>query len=134
MPSAAVEAAFRSRLETTITDVLIVGSNGQMTPPDDGREFILIHYPISTGIRPMLTKRRFEEGVARIVYNARTGSELSTPLARADAIAAAFRGDNLKFDGVEVFEPSPPIVNDDNDSGNYFELAVVVPYRYQFDI
>jgi hypothetical protein len=79
MPSAAVEAVFRTRLEANwnIADGVILGSNEVMTAPSDGSPFLIIH--------------------------------------------------------VEVFEPSPPIVNDDNEDGNYFELAVVIPYRYQFD-
>jgi hypothetical protein len=82
----------------------------------------------------MLRSKRFEEGAARIVYNAQVSSGLPGPLAKADAIAAAFRGDRLIVSGVEMFEPSPPIINDDNEEGNYFELAVIVPYRYQFSV
>jgi len=121
-------------METTFPSIYMIGANGRATPPDDGREFVVIQYPVSEGSRPVLTRRRFEEGAARIVYNAKSGTELSAALVQCDAIAAAFRGDRLKFDGVEVFEPNGPIVNDENDDGNYFEIAVIVPYRYQFDV
>ncbi|MCH2220045.1 MAG: hypothetical protein MK097_06945 [Dechloromonas sp.] len=129
-----VEAAFRMRMEAMFPTIYMIGANGRTTPPDDGREFVVIQYPVHESSRPMLTKRRFEEGAARIVYNAKSGTELASVLTQVDAIAAAFRGDRLKFDGVEVFEPNGPIVNDENDDGNYFETAVIVPYRYQFDV
>lgn len=135
MPSAAVEAAFRSRLEANwnIADGVIIGSNEVMVAPSDGSPFVIIQYPVATNLRPMLTRKRYEEGAARIIYNAQVSSGLPGPLAKADAIAAAFRGDRLIVSGVEMFEPSPPTINDDNEEGNYFELAIIVPYRYQFN-
>lgn len=133
MPSAAVEAAFRTRLANGWTETVILGVNEVFSPPSDGSPYTLIQYPIVSSSRPVLSKRRFEEGAARIVINAPVGAGLLGWLAKADTISALFRGDNLKFDGVEVFEPSSPIINDDNEDGNYFSLAVVVPYRYQFD-
>jgi hypothetical protein len=138
MPSAVVEAAFRARLEANwnIANGVIIGSNEQFVTPSDGAPFLLIQFPVAQNTRPMLTRRRFEEGAARIILNAPTGGGLQDWLVKADTIAAAFRGDKLKIgssSNVEVFEPSPPIVNDDNEDGNYFELAVVIPYRYQFD-
>lgn len=133
MPSAAVEAAFRTRLASNWTDTVIVGANDVTEPPSDGSGFVLIHYPVSDASQQALTKRRFEEGAARIILNVPAGEGLPTWLAKADTIAALFRGDRLKFDGVEVFEPSSPIINDGNENGSFYELAVIVPYRYQFD-
>jgi hypothetical protein len=139
MPSAVVESAFRARLEANwdTANGVIIGSNDVTEPPADGSPFLLIQYPVVQNKRPMLTKRRFEEGAARIIYNAQSGSGLEGPLAKADTITAAFRGDRLKIgssQNVEVFEPSSPITNDNNEDGNYFELAVIVPYRFQFDV
>jgi hypothetical protein len=136
MPSAAVEAVFRTRLEANwnIADGVILGSNEVMTAPSDGSPFLIIQYPVANNTRPMLKTKRFEEGAARIVYNAKVSSGLPGPLAKADTIAAAFRGDRLVVSGVEIFEPSPPIINDNNEDGNYFELAIIVPYRYQFNV
>lgn len=136
MPSAVVEAAFRTRLEANwnIANGVILGSNEVFTPPNDA-PFLIIQYPVAQNTRPVLARKRFEEGAARIIYNALTGQGLAVPLELADTIAAAFRGDRLKIgasSNVEVFEPSPPIINDDNEEGNYVEFAIVVPYRYQF--
>lgn len=138
MPSAVVEAAFRARLEANwdIANGVIIGSNEVFDTPSDGSPFLIIQYPVAENRRPVLTRRRFEEGAARIIYNAQAGAGLAGPLAKADTIAAAFRGDKLKIgtsSNVEVFEPSPPIINDDNEEGNYVEFAIIVPYRYQFN-
>jgi hypothetical protein len=138
MPSAVVESAFRMRLEANwnIADGVILGSNEVFQAPSDGSPFVIIQYPVAQNIRPYLKTKRFEEGAARIIYNAKKNAGLPGPLAKADAIATAFRGDRLKIgssSNVEVFEPSPTIINDDNEEGNYFELAVIVPYRYQFN-
>lgn len=134
MPSAAVESAFRTRLATGWTYAPIIDANERMEAPSDGSAFAIIQYPVSSNSRPALARRRFEEGTARIVINIPVGSGLSDWLVKADAAAALFRGDQLRFSGVEVFEPSPPIINDDNEDGNFFSLAVIIPYRYQFDV
>lgn len=135
MPSAAVETVFRTRLAANwnAANGVILGVNGVSEPPHNGEPFLLIHYPVVSASRPALTRRRFEEGAARIIWNVPKGWLPETALPIADTISAMFRGDNLVVDHVEFFEPSPPIINDDNDEGNYYELAVIVPYRYQFD-
>lgn len=139
MPSAAVEAAFRARLAANwdTADGVIYSANGVTRPPADGSPFLIIQYLVSGTRRPVMSTRRFEEGSARIVYNAATGDGLSVPLAKSDAIAAAFRGDRLRIgasSNVEVFEPSPPTIDDPNPDGNYCSFIVTVPYRYQFDV
>jgi hypothetical protein len=136
MPSAAVESVIRQRLADNwnTANGVILEANGQADPPSDGSAFLLIHYPVSDSFRPTLTRKRFEEGAARIIYNVPKGTHLSTSLALADTIAALFSGDNLIVSRVEFFEPSLPLINDDNDEGNYYEIAVVVPYRRQFDV
>lgn len=136
MPSAAVESVIRTRFAASwnTSNGVILGVNGVSEPPSDGSAFVVIHYPVVNNSRPTLAKRRFEEGAARIIWNVPKGRLPESALPVADTISALFRGDNLVVDHVEFFEPSPPIINDDNDEGNYYELAVIVPYRYQFDI
>lgn len=135
MPSAAVESVIRTRLANNwnTANGVILQPNGASDPPSDGSAFLVIHYPLSNTVRPSLTERRFEEGAARIIYNVPKGIELSASLPLADTISALFRGDKLIVDSVEFFEPSLPFIDDDNDEGNYYEIAVVVPYRRQFD-
>jgi hypothetical protein len=135
MPSAAGETVFRTRLAASwnTANGVIVGVNGVTEPPADGSAFLIIHYPIVAASRPTLARRRYEEGAARIIWNVPKGIMPEASLPVADTISALFRGDKLIVDHVEFFEPSTPIINDDNDEGNYYELAVVVPYRFQFD-
>lgn len=130
MPSATVDAAIMGRLASQWTQSPVLGLNAVTEPPQGSSAFLVVQYPISDGIKPVLGNRHFEEGVARFVLNVASGTGLDYGLVMADTLAALFR--DVKFSGVEMFEPSAPIINDQNDDGNWFELAVVVPYRYQF--
>lgn len=129
MPSAAVEAAFRTRLQAwggTIVSPLFT------SPPENVTSFAVIQFPLANGEKPVLGRRFFEEGAARIVVNITVETALPDALAIADTVAALFREVNLGG-GVQTFVPSPPIINDSIASGNWVEYAVIVPYRYQFD-
>jgi hypothetical protein len=131
MPSAAVDAAFKAKLAAEWTSSPVVGVNGVTDPPKDENAFLVIQYPVVNGEKPVLGGKYFEEGAARLVLNVKSGIGLAEGLTRADTLAALFR--SQKFSGVETFAPSAPIVNDSNDDGNWFELSVIVPYRYQFE-
>jgi len=131
MPSAAVEFAFQARLyESTSGDPPAIPAivSGQ---PDNGTDaFIVIQYPVVNGSKPVLGRHYFEEGAARLVLNVRRTLEMADALAMADDLASTFR--DYKFHGIESFTPSPPIINDTSNDGNWFSLSVIVPYRYQF--
>ena len=131
MPAAAVHAAFQARLvaQWDESDAVIVEGNTVTVPPDEPH--VLIQYPVANGEKPSLGRRFFEEGAARIVLNIPVGTGLSAGLTMADALAAIFR--EVRFDSIQTFETSGPIINDVSDEGNWFELSVIVPYRYQFD-
>lgn len=130
MPSAAVEAAFQARLAASWTISQVLG-NGVTEAPDGADAFLIVQYPVVNSEKPVLGRRYFEEGAARMVLQVKREIGLAEGLAWADTLAALFR--TVKFSGVETFAPSAPIIDDDNDDGNWFELAVIVPYRYQFD-
>ncbi len=132
MPSAAVDAAFQSKLASGWTTSPVKGINFETEPPDDANAFVVVQYPVVNGEKPGLGGRYFEEGAARLVLNVKTGIGLQTGLAWADSLAALFR-DYRPGGGFETFAPSAPIINDANDDGNWFELSVIVPYRYQFN-
>lgn len=131
MPSAAVDAAFQERLADNWTSSEVFGVNGKTEPPENAAAWLIVQYPVVNAEKPALGRRYFEDGAARLVLQVRRGTELSTGLALADSLAALFR--TQTFDGVETFEPSAPIIDDDNDDGNWYELVVIVPYRYQFN-
>jgi hypothetical protein len=138
VPHATVAAAFQSRLETNWAEAahIVVGVNGITEPPRDLNvlSFLVVQYPISDDAKFALERHYIEEGVARLVLNIRSGLDPAVFLPWADELASLFR--ERKFgtsgDQVETFRPSGTIVNDANDDGNWFEIAVLVPYRYQF--
>jgi len=127
MPSAVVEAAFQARLyEYTLGDPPVIPAiiSGPPSKTDDA--FIVIQYPVVNGSKPTIGRRYFEEGAARFVLNVRRSSEMENALALADDIASMFR--DRKFHSIETFTPSPPIINDTSNDGNWFSLSVIAPY------
>lgn len=132
MPSAAVEAAFQARYyEYTLGDPPIIPAIVSGQPPNGVDAFVELQYPVVNGSKPTIGRHFFEEGAARFVLNVRRTAEMDAALGIADEIASIFR--YRKFHGIETFTPSPPIVNDTSNDGNWFSLSVIVPYRYQFD-
>lgn len=135
MPSAAVESAIKARLTSDWTLSAVIGLNGVTEPPDPqtADAFLVVQYPIVSAEKPVLSGRYFEEGAARLVLNVSSGLGLDVVLPWADTLAGLFRDyKSATVAGFETFAPSAPIINDANDDGNWFELSVIVPYRYQF--
>jgi hypothetical protein len=132
MPAAAVDAAFQARYyEFTLNDPPIIPAIEVGQPHNTHDAFVILQYPVVNGIKPVLGRTYFEEGAARFVLNVRRTTEMYPALALADSIASIFR--DRKFHDIETFTPSPPIINDTSNDGNWFSLSVIVPYRYQFD-
>ena len=131
MPSAAVEAAFQARYyEQTLNDPPVISAIVSGQPDNSVYAFVIIQYPVVNGTKPVIGRHYFEEGAARFVLNVRRSVEMAVALSLADDLAAIFR--DRKFYDIETFTPSPPIVNDVSNDGNWFSLSVIVPYRYQF--
>lgn len=120
-----------ARLDSLWTISPVIGLNDVMEPPAGVDAFLVVQYPVVNSDKPSLGRRYFEDGAARLVLNVKAGLDLATGLGWADTLAALFR--TQKFDGVETFAPSAPVINDSNDDGNWFELSLIVPYRYQFN-
>jgi len=132
MPSAVVEAAFQARLyEYTLGDPPVISAIVSAQPKNSDQSFIVLQYPVVNGSKPTIGRHYFEEGAARFVINVRRTAEMEAALSLADDIASLFR--DRKFHGIQTFTPSPSIVNDTSNDGNWFSLSVIVPYRYQFD-
>jgi hypothetical protein len=131
MPSAAVEAAFQARYyEFMLNDPPLVPAIVVGQPANSHDAFVILQYPVVNGVKPTLGRHYVEEGAARLVLNVRRISEMESVLALADTIASIYR--DRKFYDIETFTPSPPIVNDTSNDGNWFSLSVIIPYRYQF--
>lgn len=131
MPSAAVKAAFDTKLTASWTASAVIGLAGVITPPPDADAFLVVQYPVVNANKPVLNGRYFENGAARLVLNVRSNIMMTDGLGWADTLASLFR-EYRPGNGFETFVPSAPIINNTNDNGEWSELAVIVPYRYQF--
>lgn len=139
MPHSLVDEAFLERLQSQWVDAshAVIGINGVTEPPRDitVQSFLVVQYPIVNEEKFALERHYMEEGVARLVLNVRSGLSSAVFLPWSDELASLFR--EVKFGGVgslvETFRPSGSIINDANDDGSWFEVAVLVPYRFQFE-
>lgn len=131
MPSKTTYDAFKARLGNPWNGFPVGDVDTWETPPEGVDAFLVVEFPVVNSEKPVLGRTYWEQGAARLVLSVKKGIGLSDGLAWADSLASLFR--THKFGGIETFVPSTPIVNDANDDGNWFELAVIVPFRFQFD-
>lgn len=131
MPAKAVADAIEARLAANWTATTIVPYDTIGEPPAGVDAFLVVQYPVVNGSRPVLGRKFWEEGAFRLVLNVASGIGLQQGLEWTDDLQDLFR--SVKFDNVETFEPSGPVIVDDNDDGAWISYSVVVPYRYQFD-
>lgn len=138
MPAAVVDALVTARLRAFLDDtppafaISLLPPNMVASPSSADAAFIVIQYPVVNGSKPVLNRHFQEEGGIRIVVNVRREIELDQALALSDDIASLFRERDLGS-GLRTFAPDTPIINDTSDDANWFSLAVIVPYRLQFD-
>lgn len=133
MASKEVVDAVKNRLSGW-TDLPVVHPNETDEPPIDGSPYVRVEYPVSRSEQASIgspgSNFYREEGAFRLVIYSARGIDVDAALVIAGDLAALFRG--KFFDGVHTFAPSPPATNDGSENGNYYVLAVAVPY--QFDI
>lgn len=137
MPSPAVDTAFKARIAANFTTIPTIGIPPERTEPPNGSSFIVIQYPVVNGLKPVIGRRFFEEGAARIVFNVTKGpAEYDAQQTWMPAIASLFRdksAKDLNVPGLQTFTPDGPITNDTNDDGDFVSYSLIVPYRYQFN-
>jgi hypothetical protein len=131
MASLAVVEAIKNRLSTWTT-IPIVHPNESEESPADASAYARVDYPIASSDQitvgaPGSNVFR-EEGVFRLVIYAERGKDIAEALGWADSLTSLFRG--KQFDGVQTFAPSPPATDDESDNGNYYILAIAVPYQF----
>lgn len=135
MVSKVVAEAFRQHLTgggSEWNGIPVLPLDGDPETPTGEEAFIVIQFPVANSDNPVLGRRFFENGGARIVLNVVRGIGLAQGLEWADAIAALFRVDKLG-PGIQTFSSGSPIVDDSNENGQWYSYAVIVPYRYQFN-
>lgn len=137
MASAAVMAAVRTRLgsEWSRTDVRYPNEQDADTglqAPVDGSPFLAVQYPaalenqITVGAPGNNVFR--EEGAIRFVLQIPRGAGVTEYAGWLDELRASFRG--KQFGGVTTFAPSPSVLDDRSEDGNYWALSCAVPYWY----
>ena len=132
MPSKAVYDAVKARLDENWSDLPVVYPDTWGEGPEDGSAFVAIQFPLasseqmSTGAPGANVWR--ETGAIRFVVNSIRGEGLVDGLQYCDDLADLFRG--KLFDGVTTWAPSPPVIDDRGDMGNYQQLSFTVEYQY----
>jgi hypothetical protein len=136
--SLAVMTAVESLIAASWPHTPIKALNYVGTVPDDGSAFLTVTYPVATETlisvgAPGANIYR-EEGAFRVALAIPIGHGVNAAAApwaqRIDTLRAALRGKLFGGGAGVTWEASPPIVNDENDSGAYFELSFAVPYRF----
>lgn len=69
-----------------------------------------------------------ETGVFLLVLHVERGKGAAAWLGWTRELASLFRGKS--FDGVQTFAPTSAPLDNDNESGNFYQLSVAVPYQY----
>ena len=127
----------------THTPIRAAGVEG--TVPQDNSAFLSVQYPVATEEQitvgaPAANVWR-QSGGARVVVLLPIGVDVldaAEPwMERIDTLRAALRGKMI--DGgpsllgpIRTQEASPPVINDTNDQGAYFEVAFVVTYQADY--
>lgn len=123
--------AVEARLGETWDGAPVFGANKEGEPPSDGTPFLIVQYPVANNRRMLINARVYrEDGAFRVVLNEARGFGLLQALERCDSLAELFR--DQAFDGVVCQVPSSPLIDDDNEDGNYFQISMVFPYTFNF--
>lgn len=133
MADVQVTVAVEARLGETWDGIPVFGVNSNKgRPPSDGSPFLMVQYPVVTDRRRMAVNAPIyrEEGGFRLVLNETRGIGLQQGMERSKRLDDLFR--DQKFAGVTCQVPSSPLIDDDNEDGNYFQLSMVVPYTFNF--
>lgn len=131
MAKKAVVDAVEARLKDRFSACPVFGINLQGETPEDGTTFVQVQYPVANTTTMDLASTYYrEEGAIRLIVQAQRGAETAAGLTLADELAGLFR--NKRFDGVQTFAPSSPVIDDRNEEGMYFALGFVIPYQFDF--
>jgi hypothetical protein len=132
MPIKAVADLFEARLVAGWTETIIISYDTVAEPPDVDA-FLVQQFPVVLGSRPVLGRRFWEDGVYRLVLNVRRGIGTAQGFTWTDELRTLFN--NIKFASgqLETFTPDGPILDDNNEEGDWVIYSLIIPYRYQYD-
>jgi hypothetical protein len=134
MAQKAVVDAVAARLAANFSACPVIGLNLTGETPSDGNPFLLVDFPladceqISIGAPGQNLYR--ESGMARFVVHAERGRDLGAPRTWADALAGLFR--DADFAGILTGAPTSPAEGEARIAGNYWQIAFLVPFEFDF--
>ena len=131
MPSKAVADFFETYLAANWTETVIVGYDTVADTPDVDA-FLVQQYPVVFGTHPVLGRKFWEEGTYRLVLNVNRGIGQAQGLVWTDQLHALFN--NVKFSSaLETLTPDGPIIDDNNEEGDWIAYSLIIPYRFQYN-
>lgn len=128
MAHLSVVQAVEARLEAGFSGPPIYVENSIIGTPDDGGDFILLHFPVARAEWTSADEFTEEGGFEIVLSTTRDGGGTHRARAWLDEIAALFRGE--AFEGVQCYAPTSPVSDDRSDAGAYFRLRMAVPYEF----
>lgn len=140
MVAKAVVDAVEARLGATWTSldgtlVPVFGINVIGDTPSDGSPFLEVQYPVANESQLTIGQPGGgdiyrEDGGVRFVLSIRRGLGIAQGLVWIDELRSLFR--EQVFGGVNSWAASPAVIDNSNDAGNYWTLAFVVLYNFDF--
>jgi hypothetical protein len=126
-----IEAFIEDDSNWSLSDVY--NMNEQWEAPTDGTPFLMIQFVMPTVRRAGPTTRTYiEEGGVRLILNVERGTTGKDRMRTwGDVLAPLFT--DRKVGEVECLVPTEPFTDDESDQGNYFQGAMIIPYRYVFN-
>jgi hypothetical protein len=131
MASAAVLAAVEARIATYWAGAYF-SPNTVGDPPIDGTPFLTLQFPLANAEQISIGSPGAEvfreEGGIRLVLSIPRGQANGVTYwtGQLDTLLGHFRAQ--KFGGMQTFAPTSPVLDDSNDSGNYWKLSAAIPY------
>lgn len=124
--------AVEARLASLWTHCPVVGVNdGKGEPPADASPFLVVQFPAANDERVTINQGFYrEEGGFRFVLHTERGLGKDEALTWIEELAVMFR--DQKFGGVITQVPSAPLLDDNNDRGNFFVTSIAVPFTYNY--
>lgn len=123
--------AIAARKAAGLPECPVIGINLVGDTPADGSPYIQVQYPVANVSQRGLSGDFYrEDGAFRLLLHMERGASLEPGYQMADDLARLFR--LRRFDGVQTYTPSSPVIDDRNEDGNYYGLSLAVPYEFDF--
>jgi len=132
MASVAVMDAVDARIASLWTATSYFGLNEEGEAPADLSAFLEVQYPLANAQQMSIGSPGAqvfrEEGGIRFVLSIPRGVGTRDWQLKLEALVDGFRA--KRFDGVNTWAPTSPVLDDGNARAGYWRLTAVVPYYF----